>query len=114
MMFSQPRRQFALNPLAIGNTESHRLRRPPNGNAVVTDDLAELATVEERAWVGAAKEFSAVHAALYSEQSQRLNHIIQIALDSRQGHKRRWFRRIMRSCLRSPITDFLSHLNTPF
>src|SRR5579862_3832784 len=109
MMLSQPCRQLSLNPLPVGNPESHRLRRPPYGNAVVADELAQLAAVEEHARVSAAKKFSALHAALYSEQSQRLNHIIQIALDSREGHKRRGIRRIMRPCLRRPVSNFLSH-----
>lgn len=80
MMFSQPRRQFALNPLSVGNTESHRLRRPPNGNAVVADDLAELSGLEECSWVVAAKEFLAPNAAFHPEQSQRLDYVVQIAL----------------------------------
>jgi len=78
MMFSQPRRQFALNPLAVGNTESHRLRRPPNGNAVVADDLAELSGLEECSWVVAAKKVFAPNAAFHPEQSQRLEGVAEV------------------------------------
>jgi hypothetical protein len=95
VMLSQPRCQFSFNPFSVCNTESHRQRRPPIWNASVTN---ELAAVEEHAGIGAAEKFPALRAALDTEQSQGVNQIIQIVLDSCQG-KQRVFRRIMHSNL---------------
>jgi hypothetical protein len=65
-------------------------------NAAVTDELVAL---EKRAWVRGAEKFPALRAALDPEQSQGVNQIIQIALDTCELCEQRVFRRIMRFCL---------------